>query len=242
MTRLAGKLMTTACLSLALAGPAALAVTLATPGIAVAKDHKDKGKPDKPRGRARAEAKKAAKQTRVKADSAGGGCKSGSYSGGGVAGEIGVHPCQLGNLNAWNGKSGNADPNSMPGRLDGFEQIVAENLALEAAVNDALLAVAVAPLPADTAGYGQTDACSADRYCTYDLSTVVDDPLNPDDDGDYDLLAAYNGYVDALIAAEGDYADNAVDERATLAGIANKDIDDATFDAIRAWIAARLDG
>jgi len=242
MSTLPKTLIKVTCLSIALLGATAVVTTMMVPDAAYAKNDKAKDKgngngKDKSKDRsAKAKGKKAAKPVKI---AKAGGCGSREFNGnGGVAAEIGVHPCALGNLNAWNNNSGNTNPNSMPGMLAGYEGVIAANLVLQQAVDDALFDVGLAPLPADLTPYLETTTCSDDGFCTYDTTGLVDDPLVFDED--YDLLTAYNGYVDTLITAEMTQQTQAVDERMALEDIANKDLDDPTFNAIRNWIIANL--
>ncbi len=242
MTTLPKTLMKVTCLSIALLGATAVVATMTLPDAAYAKSDKAKGKSkDKSnKGKSKERSKPAKPAKPVKAAATGGGCGSGSYNGGGVASEIGVHPCQLGNLNAWNNNSGNTNPNSMPGKLAAFEGMVAENIIFKDAISSAKANVEGATLPADLTGYTSTTTCSMDGYCTYDVTGLPTDPTDPAYDPNVEQLVAYNGYVDALIAAEDNFAANGHDTAAELDAIANKDMDDATRQLIEDWIAKNL--
>lgn len=232
-------LIKTACLSIALLGATAVVTTVMMPDVAYAKSDKAKGKG---KGAAK-KAEKAAKATKTKKPYQGGNA---------IAVATGLHPSQLGNLNAWNNNSGNTNPNSMPGKIAEYERLVIEGYTIEQA-NLALQADADAAALIDNDGDGLPDYMTATVDCggytceQYDLTPPdandFADPL------DYDAaLAQYNADLQALTDANTALATLADPNNPTydptieqdyMDLIANKD-QSSNYDALRdAVIAAQ---
>ena len=243
-----------ACLSVALLGATAVVSTLMMPDIAYAKSEKAKGKSDKAKGKSD-KAKGKSKSNKPKAKSSGnkkstrseasvtdeettekGGKKP--YQGGNkIAVALGVHPSELGNLNAWNSNDNADDSEGMPGRLAAFEDYVVWSEAMGGAQAD---------IDAAQAAFGDP-TCDAVVVtdCAYDPAVVFGGVIPVEGDANYDdylLLVAANDALNFVGTSGDDYDEFGEDaEMAALQDIANKDIDETLFATIRDWILANAE-
>lgn len=99
MQELSKSILKAGCMSLALLGATAVVTVMIAPDTAYAGSEKSKGK-----------AKGKGKAKKAKHEDKNNSCDEKEFKGkGGVAAEIGMHPCALGNMNSLNGKSGKLD-------------------------------------------------------------------------------------------------------------------------------------
>lgn len=232
-------LVKTVCLSIALLGATAVVTTVTMPDVAYAKSSKSKGKA---KGSSNKPAHAAAKAKKP-------------YQGGNaIAVATGLHPSQLGNLNAWNNNSGNLNPNSMPGKIAEYERLVVDgyiieqaNLLLQADIDAAALIDGDFDGNPDYATSATTcvDAGGADYACDqYDIATIFPngdpsldlDPTNDALKSDYDALLAANSALASLADPANPTYDPTV-EQGYMDSIANKD-QSSNYDALRDAVIA----
>ncbi len=211
------------CLSIALLGATAVVGTMTLPDVAYAKSDKSKGK-----------SKGKGKQNKSAS------AKVYKGQGNAVALALGVHPSELGNLNAWNNNSDNMNPNSMPGKLALYEELILAGWTVEQAVIDETGTLAGLPFPGtDLSGYALVDA-NGNTY--YDIAAIDADlggllpPLTLTNE-EYQQILDYNSQVVVLNSAQDSFItyDYGAEET-TLDDIANKPISDSLFNTIRDWI------
>ena len=247
------------CLSVALMGATGVAIVLAAPDVAIAKNDKAKdksskakgksdkakGKSDKAKGKsgtAKSKAKKTTnKSTRAtESDEAEQSTASGKKpcrGGNKIAVALGVHPSELGNLNAWNSNDAADTSSGMPGRLAAFEDYVVWSEAMGMATTDVDAAQLLFGDP--------TCDAVATTDCSYDLAALFPDGIPADTDAayqDYLVAVAANDALDFVEMSGGEYdAFGPEAELAAIQDIANKPIDDDLFGAIRDWVLANAE-
>lgn len=242
-------IMKALCLSVALMGATAVVSTLIMPDMAVAKSDKAKGKSDKAKGKSdkakgKSDNAKGKKPTKAKKaprsqsattegdDSESNGGKKPYQGGNKIAVALGVHPSELGNLNAWNSNDEADTSSGMPGRLAAFEDYVVWSETMGGAQGD---------IDAAQVLFGDP-TCDAVNVadCYYDAAVLFPDGIPVEGDAGYDdylAMVAANDALDFVEASGEDYDAFGPDaEMAALQDIANKDIDDSLFGAIRDWI------
>lgn len=235
------KIVTVSLLTCGMMGSATI---MAMPEIAAAKSEKAQkgGKKAKQRQskKSKGQAKKVARSVQAptaEAEAELGGGKKAYRGGNAIAVALGVHPSELGNLNAWNNNSVGDMGDGMPKRLAEFEAFVLWSAENE---ENQSLAETAAELFGDP-------ACDpiVPTKCAYDLAELFPIAQPVEGDPDYeDFLAVLAGNDALELLAEQqldgtEYGPEA--ELAALNDIANKEISDGLFSAIRDWILAKDD-
>jgi hypothetical protein len=228
-------------LTLATCGVAGNAAILTMPDVAIAKSNKQKKGAEKAKHGKSQKAPKSVGRSATPSQTSSNGASEESRSGkkpykGGnaVAVALGVHPSELGNLNAWNGKSGASQEPGMPGRLAEFEALVRLGAEVEANKSTVDLAAGVfGDAPCDPVT--PTD-------CSYDLALLFPSgqPVEGDEGyEDYLIAAAANDALAFLSEQQAEGSEFGWDaEMAALADISNKPVTDNLLTAIRDWILA----